>query len=383
MKLKYIIVLCYCLVGMRLSAQESLSSNRPDCKLCHFCANPTEKNPCLKTCPRLDMMSSDHTAEEAPDVIYMDGLSDLYVPVVFSHKLHAQMADMSGGCQICHHHSSTEEVSACIECHSSSAKRADLRRPSLKGAYHRQCLGCHREWSYDTKCAVCHALKNTDQLSRMNTDSTDHMGIDHPIIPEPKKIVYKTSSEEGMLITFYHDEHIHLFGLKCVDCHQKENCQKCHDQIKPSLVSLTGEGKPLETHKEGSDHHKACNKCHSGQKCKFCHSQKERVPFNHFNRTGWNLNRYHAGLDCRACHKMIGCFAGLKKECANCHNNWTIESFTHSKTGLELDENHVEIECETCHIDSKFSGKPDCNECHDEDISFPENQPGKILEKRK
>ena len=379
MKIKYLFICCLCFATLSLRGQDASHANITNCKLCHSCENPTLKNPCLKNCPRLDMLGSHHSADDAPDVIYMDGLSDIYVPVVFSHKLHAQMADMSGGCQLCHHHSPTEDISLCIECHPASPKRADLSRPSLKGAYHRQCLGCHREWSHDTKCAVCHALKNSLRITHDYSDSTDFIGSKHPPIPEPEKIIYETTSEEGNLVTFYHNEHVHLFNLKCVDCHQKENCQKCHDLAKPTLANLTQSGDPVKIHKTEADHHKACFNCHSGQKCTSCHSRDVKDPFNHYTRAGWRLNAYHKNLNCRKCHKMSNCFTGLKKGCANCHQDWTTENFNHVITGLKLDENHLEIECDICHTNYNFSRKPACSECHDEDFSFPDNKPGKLI----
>ena len=32
----------------------------------------------------------------------------------------------------------------------------DLRQPSLKGAYHRQCINCHLDWSHENACGFCH-----------------------------------------------------------------------------------------------------------------------------------------------------------------------------------------------------------------------------------
>ena len=31
-------------------------------------------------------------------------------------------------------------------------ENADLRMPNLKGAYHRQCLNCHRDWAHENEC---------------------------------------------------------------------------------------------------------------------------------------------------------------------------------------------------------------------------------------
>ena len=47
----------------------------------------------------------------------------------------------------------------CSSCHESSRKREDVSIPDLKGAYHRQCMDCHREWSHETGCNSCHTPK--------------------------------------------------------------------------------------------------------------------------------------------------------------------------------------------------------------------------------
>jgi hypothetical protein len=95
-----------------------------------------------------------------PETIQLDSLSKIYGPVEFSHSYHAEMA---GDCAICHHHSVKGSTPACGECHESiivyhydAARRVpDL---GLKGAYHRQCIGCHKEMeSGPAGCTDCHA----------------------------------------------------------------------------------------------------------------------------------------------------------------------------------------------------------------------------------
>ena len=46
-------------------------------------------------------------------------------------------------------------------------------------------------------------------------------------------------------------------------------------------------------------------------------------------------------------------------------------------TGLVLDENHIENDCEDCHVNKNYSVKPTCEECHDE-ITYPDKLPGKM-----
>ena len=97
---------------------------------------------------------------DIPETITLDILSKRYGPVEFSHSYHAEIA---GDCASCHHHSPEGTTPACGECHEpiivyhyDPTKKGgpDL---GLKGAYHRQCLGCHKEMeSGPIGCTDCH-----------------------------------------------------------------------------------------------------------------------------------------------------------------------------------------------------------------------------------
>jgi len=254
----------------------------------------------------------------------MDQLSAQYVPVIFAHKLHAQMTEISGGCAVCHHFNPSHKILACRECHSTTSPD-DLTKPGLKGAYHRQCLNCHREWSHETECAVCHAKKTAESVPVAVPDPTDIMGILHPNVEEPSVKVYKTKYEQGGLVTFRHDEHVKLFGFKCVSCHREENCSRCHEP--------QGKQERIKTLKE---HHSPCANCHETAA----------------EKTG---------------------------SCAHCHSDKETPPFSHEKTGLVLDDSHKDTACFECHVGSKFDQKPVCSGCHEEEekISYPEKLPGK------
>lgn len=96
---------------------------------------------------------------DIPETITLDILSKRYGPVAFSHSYHAEMA---GDCVSCHHHSEKGVTPACGECHEpitvyhykGSEREMGI---GLKGAYHRQCLGCHKEMeSGPVGCTDCH-----------------------------------------------------------------------------------------------------------------------------------------------------------------------------------------------------------------------------------
>jgi len=86
---------------------------------------------------------------------------DLYESVRFGHRKHVGLVK---DCTICHHRTPREEgdtygqpatmseliskktlPKSCATCHDHPFKPGNLHVPGLKGAYHRQCLNCHRE----------------------------------------------------------------------------------------------------------------------------------------------------------------------------------------------------------------------------------------------
>jgi hypothetical protein len=342
-----------------------------DCKTCHTCANPTPGNLCLRTCPSMPFTrdANSHKISEAPDSMLLDDIANLYQAVHFDHKRHARMAEMGAECATCHHNTPNGQIRPCKECHGGEANPANLRQPGLKGAYHRQCLSCHREWSHDTKCVLCHIPTPGKALSGGTVDSTDFIGISHPILTEPNIKVYRTPHKQGPIVTFRHKEHIVLFGLRCVDCHKKESCSYCHDLQKPTSMTKTDE-----------QIHAVCNSCHRVNDCGKCHDKHERPPFTH-ESTGWALNQYHNKLDCRACHPTGKKVAKLNNDCASCHGGWNPDNFEHATTGLELDETHLAMDCVDCHANRKFNAQPNCSGCHDDGRTYRDMPPGKKVGK--
>ena len=382
-------------IGLAVSATPAASEEPPhgaasadamDCSRCHTCPEPTAEDLCLPPCTRheaaVEALTSKHGPVGPDGFIYLDMIkteeegTDRFGPVPFDHAGHAKWAEIAGGCTICHHYTPEgTEHPACRSCHSAELKRPDLTKPSLKGAYHRQCMGCHREWSHNTKCYACHA-KRANEADRGLMNPSEALGHMAKPIPEPDSEIYEPTSKPapGTKIIFRHKEHVHRFGLKCADCHRGDNCARCH-----------AEGsKHVQKERTFAEHHKDCADCHAvdlnqGGNCKRCHwkeGEPEPPPFDHVN-TGWALNRYHKDNACRACHKTAR-FAKLDRTCTACHSDWEPDSFDHAVTGQVLDENHAEIDCEDCHADRRFDVAPKCDECHDEDegFVFPNKRPG-------
>ena len=340
-----------------------------DCLTCHSCNVPTKADPCLKDCPRSEAVTVHHRSEESPDTLILNAITeptDLYKPVVFTHRSHAQMTELSGTCSSCHHYNPPGAVLSCKECHetNSTSHRADLARPGLKGAYHRQCVGCHRQWGTSTECEGCHERQESAVSAGASVRSAPSTII------RPVRFVYETGSARGKYVTFNHNDHVQVFGLSCLDCHRDESCTSCHGVHKQS----SGSGRPT-VHRE-----QQCYSCHTEEgNCTKCHSSKPRDSFSHLRRTGFALARYHALLSCTRCHGAKKDFKGLDKNCMSCHQEWQSGAFNHAVTGFALDEIHAEMGCEDCHVNRNFLSQPTCVNCH-EDKTYPKEKPGKLAQ---
>lgn len=202
------------------------------------------------------------------DVLTENGLATMDIsylknrlkPVSFSHKSHF---DNVGDCKSCHHYSAPDSAGlypSCSTCHwkPGDEKTRAKGLPSLKDAYHIQCLGCHKDAGPEyLNCTVCH----TDGPSAMKLDK-----IQGPYAPLDMK----------------HDMHV-AKSAKCAECHHhaeygagKEtirSCDTCHQatEVKTAADILPG----LK-----SAYHQQCMGCHREKqqgpmKCAECHTAKQ------------------------------------------------------------------------------------------------------------
>lgn len=348
---------------------------KAECSLCHSCPLPTAGAPCLRSCPR--PRATVQSDDSSPGTILLRELEDRYLPVPFDHKGHAAMAAMTRGCVVCHHFTPEGAAHpACKTCHEPSGARADVQRPGLKGAYHRQCLNCHREWSDDNKCETCHQSKTgAGRRSLVNTSPTpdDLVGRMHPPIPEPDTEIFQPrgGNQAGTKVFFYHKDHIHRFGLACAECHHEDNCARCHDAARPRRVEPTL-----------SQHHQPCARCHSTEapdSCARCHwteGTPKPARFDH-QSTAFALKEYHQKTGCRECHREVP-FTKPSHDCASCHKAWDPATFRHEVTGQSLDSTHASLDCSACHTSGRYDRAPSCEECHESSsgIAFPARTPG-------
>ena len=368
----------------------------PDCLRCHSCDRPTPKDKCfLHSCTR-DKAHERHVPmsdDRGPDVVILSELENAYLPVPFDHKGHADMAEMSQGCVTCHHHTPAgQRHPPCRTCHDISSAGTDIYKPGLKGAYHRECVNCHREWIDENNCATCHMPKAglpKDRDGKVAFTKDEMLGLMHPLgmmhppIPEPNTETYRAQSGQnpGAQVIFRHQEHVRRFGLRCVECHSDQSCTKCHAKEREPRQAQTLE-----------EHHKPCLRCHADDiddanktagGCKHCHWQADEPKPGRFDHasTGWPLGLFHADNSCRDCHNAVP-FTKLDRGCNTCHSAWSPSLFNHGVTGQVLDDNHADHDCEDCHIDRMFARPPTCDQCHDEEddgIAFPARRPGPFI----
>jgi hypothetical protein len=345
--------------------------------MCHTCTTPTKSDPCLNVCPRVKESTGVHSPADGPGMVLMDLKTGTYGPVVFSHRTHAQMTEMSGGCYGCHHYNDTAlNILSCISCHPAERKRENVNVPDLKGAYHRQCLECHRQWSGSPECLSCHLSGTEGKTDAQILEGYTRGRKGHPPVHAPEKKVYSTAEQEGTVVAFYHSDHANRFGIKCADCHRQEGCIGCHDKRpeevrKQAAAARAGDFDAL---------HARCSACHGEQECEHCHLTSDPGPFDHARASGWTLKQYHASLDCARCHGEGKPFTGLNADCTTCHQAWDPATFVHAVTGLKLDEIHEALGCSDCHPGEDVTKAPACADCHP-DKTFPQFRPGKAVRK--
>lgn len=325
----------------------------------------------LLLCLGISIGQTKQVTVDIPDKIEIGLLENIFNPVLFDHKLHADMTKMGGGCNTCHHHGSEGVYEPCADCHVSEEENASMTMPTINGAYHRNCLNCHQSWTGDKVCETCHVQKKLRFNIRKKLDSTDLLAHHHEEIIVPNIFNFVSPKSKQKPVVFQHKEHVELYRFKCEHCHRQTNCATCHNYT------------PSKNKKVRSlaIHHDPCSQCHDTgieTGCELCHRSTASKGFTHSN-TGWELNKHHQPLKCNQCHVGKEPITALDNTCTTCHTNFEVDSFDHAVTGLQLSEDHEEIDCYECHTDDQYDITPSCVECHDEDLSFPTDIPGELI----
>lgn len=152
----------------------------------------------------LSAAPTDSQAKSMPDILNLDSLESLYGPVRFDHAGHI---NRSKDCADCHHHTAGTlvENKNCVRCHKNSAATENVAcrgchaahpfsaealrgtdrhlyhtdKPGLKGAYHINCIRCHKKIAGPVGCEDCHSLKNEGKAFYRVGEYTPKKSKDH------------------------------------------------------------------------------------------------------------------------------------------------------------------------------------------------------------
>ncbi|MFZ3047644.1 MAG: cytochrome c3 family protein, partial [Desulfatirhabdiaceae bacterium] len=173
-----------CHGGMRPSKTDELT-----CQKCHMAAMPKTSEPLsidqeilmaktlLDSRQKQDTIFVDPKIEDIPEKVTIRVLSHQYEPVEFPHRKIAQTLLKNSSekkiagyfhtnqsmCQGCHHNSPASiKPPKCQSCHGKPFDETKLNVPGLLGAYHQQCMGCHKAMNMEKPmgCTECHKEKS-------------------------------------------------------------------------------------------------------------------------------------------------------------------------------------------------------------------------------
>ncbi|MBW2525262.1 MAG: hypothetical protein JRI23_13845 [Deltaproteobacteria bacterium] len=150
------------------------SPTESSCVRCHSgppaSAGPPAGAPKL---PPVELAPLPDESDDFPTTVVIDSLAEHYTPSTFPHRQivmaldkisrESKLATRFHGttdtlCAGCHHESPLgTRPPPCSSCHGQSA-HPESDMPSLKGAYHRQCIGCHQQMAIEPQGCTegCH-----------------------------------------------------------------------------------------------------------------------------------------------------------------------------------------------------------------------------------
>lgn len=260
----------------------------------------------------------------------------------------------------------------CARCHDNSAWKTSVFDHegetgfALSGSHVQlACLDCHPagdlEAEQPRECLGCHASDDVHRGSRGEACTDCH------------------GEEDWLDSTFDHDRQTE-FPLR--GSHQQLACESCHSES----VYQAGPGSHcVDCHGQRDPHEGTL-----GKDCDACHAEEEwtdEVIFDHdFARfallglhTAVACERCHASrrfelapLLCSDCHAQNDAHDGLLgTACQDCHNpnGWQSWLFDHADTGFGLEGAHVDLPCQSCHLQAVDEAAPPrrCYGCHDDD----------------
>ncbi len=298
----------------------------------------------------------------------------------------------------------------CADCHGDAVTTFDRTK----------CEACHRDYQSDfvTKhvtdfghdCMACH--DGVDRFSNFN-----HNRLKFTLIGAHAEIQcgqchanvhavadFQNASSACADCHRKDDAHNGAFGADCAQCHSAESWEKATFDHNLAAFKLTGKHTTVGCEKchvnnvfKGTP--QTCVGCHQnddakahqgafGTDCGQCHnpSSWQDARFDH-NLAAFKLTGAHVNAQCQTCHinnvfkgtpTLCGaCHAkddehngAFGSNCAQCHttSSWEGATFDHNLAAFKLTGAHVNVRCQTCHVNDVFKGTPtSCGACHAKD----------------
>jgi len=143
--------------------------------------------------------------------------------VVFDHQQHA---DVTEGCESCHHHLVRgEQYTECLDCHDDSYSAADFTHTELLEIKDHECNYCHElhEDRSPQTCRQCHAPVQDASPPTLNCSECHDFEADDAYIVD---------------LDLSHEDLLDIHEEDCSTCHQPQSisaayhlqCISCHEQ---------------------------------------------------------------------------------------------------------------------------------------------------------
>ena len=329
---------------------------------------------------------------------------NLYGTVRFMHKKHATLLN---DCVICHHYRPADlaasEATRCSACHQTAFNPELPGRIGLKGAHHRQCMGCHKELNKGpVGCTDCHA-KNVPAHSELikltgkpeptevtkeclrchDAQAEEMLTSTHWLWKGPSAF---TEGEEKRIDLGKATKTINNFCInvasnwpRCTNCHAgygwkdasfdftdktRIDCLICHDTTGAYKKDPQGAGMPdanvdliMVAHNVGKPSRRTCGECHfsGGGEDPVKHGGLN--PSLDFHSTSSDVHMGGLGFQCHECHKtrnhkITGRSLALpvaegSRTCEDCHT--AVPHHGRELLNHHLNRHTEHLACMTCH----------------------------------
>jgi len=332
--------------------------------------------------------------------------------------------DFEPQCDLCHQPLKTTQDALCLMCH----ENIEIQRHSSTGTHGKienigNCAFCHAEHKgrdFDPTAAASLFFDHSVTAFSLNRHAFDYSAA--PVSCETchaptgsfellDQVCQNCHVENDQV---FMQEHNLDFGTDCLGCHDGLDSiaqfnhrattfplDGQHTQIRCAACHVENQFVNLDTtcaacHEEPDIHRNyfdlPCNACHTS--LAWTPAILKGIAFSHEQDTSFSLARHQENFDiekitCAACHpqnmaefsieQCTACHADdaaldmrdhrtlFGASCLTCHDGVDrLSNFKHNDF-FTLDEQHVDVSCESCHRDQVFRGTAsECWQCHAE-----------------